>query len=230
MPAKMKGKTKGKRSVVKRNRGLSRLRKPAEMSLEEWQVALRRDFGRTQKFRVKNLGAEPIFSEFEVANPETKRTYRVAIRGLALGENYCSCPDFAVNTLGTCKHIEHVLGRLERRPARKRPWPWDISRPTPRSICNTVRGGKWSFTRARIAPRPCGGWPTDTSTPRGCLKPESYARFNAFMQKAQSNGHEFRCYNDALGYIADVRDQAIVPSAWRRRFPGESAARPSRLF
>ena len=105
MPAKSK--TNG--STTKRNRGLSRLRKPEDMSLEEWQVALRREFAKSQKFRVKNLGDEPLFSEFEVTNPETRRTYRVAIRGQALGENFCSCPDFAVNTLGTCKHIEFVL-------------------------------------------------------------------------------------------------------------------------
>jgi len=32
-----------------------------------------------------------------------------------LFENYCSCPDFAVNTLGTCKHIEAMLMRLRQR-------------------------------------------------------------------------------------------------------------------
>lgn len=31
------------------------------------------------------------------------------MRGPSLFENYCSCADFAVNTLGTCKHIECLL-------------------------------------------------------------------------------------------------------------------------
>ena len=44
------------------------LRKPDEMSLEAWQVALRRQFAQEQKFRVKNIGTEPIFSEFHVTN------------------------------------------------------------------------------------------------------------------------------------------------------------------
>ena len=39
----------------------------------------------------------------------------VAMRGPGLFDNYCSCPDFAVNTLGTCKHIEALLVRLRRR-------------------------------------------------------------------------------------------------------------------
>ena len=37
------------------------------------------------------------------------------IRGARPGDNFCSCPDFATNTLGTCKHIEFTLARLERK-------------------------------------------------------------------------------------------------------------------
>ncbi len=94
---------------------ISRLRKPEEMSLEQWQIALRRQFAQKQNLRLANLGTEPIFSEFLVRNPATEGEYRVAIRGAGLGDNYCSCPDFAVNTLGTCKHIEWVLGELRRK-------------------------------------------------------------------------------------------------------------------
>ncbi len=43
-----------------------RSRKPEGMTLEAWQIALRREFGREQRFRIKNLGGEPVFSEFEV--------------------------------------------------------------------------------------------------------------------------------------------------------------------
>ena len=49
----------------------------------------------------------------------------MALRGEERGESYCSCPDFRTNRLGTCKHILHVLGRVERRfPAsvRKKPY------------------------------------------------------------------------------------------------------------
>ena len=76
---------------------LSRTRRPEGMAIDEWQRALRRRFGRSQKFRLKNVGDERHFSEFVVVNPETDGAYRVAIRGTAPGDNYCSCPDFAVN-------------------------------------------------------------------------------------------------------------------------------------
>ena len=92
---------------------LSRQRRPAGMSTEEWQAQLRRQFGREQSFVLENLGTEPFYSEFAVTNPQSKGRYRVAIRGTKLGENFCSCPDFATNDLGTCKHVEFTLARLE---------------------------------------------------------------------------------------------------------------------
>jgi hypothetical protein len=93
---------------------VSRLRKPPEMSLEAWQIALRKQFAAELRLTITNVGREPVFSEFVVTNPRTNRTYRVAVRGQELGANFCSCPDFAVNTLGTCKHVEGVLARLRR--------------------------------------------------------------------------------------------------------------------
>lgn len=33
------------------------------------------------------------------------------MRGPGLFDNYCSCPDFARNTLGACQHIESLLAR-----------------------------------------------------------------------------------------------------------------------
>src|SRR5205807_1473957 len=85
---------------------LSRLHKPEGMSLEDWQIELRRQFGREQEFKLKNLGTNPIFSDFRITNPKTQGVYTVHIRGPRIGDNFCSCPDFATNTLGTCKHIE----------------------------------------------------------------------------------------------------------------------------
>src|SRR5262249_21331960 len=35
------------------------------------------------------------------------------VRGFDTGDNACTCPDFKSNTLGTCKHIEAVLERLQ---------------------------------------------------------------------------------------------------------------------
>src|SRR5579859_2285752 len=70
------GSTRKGRSNAKEAR-LSRLHKPEEMSLEEWQRELRRQFGREQHFQLKNLGEQPIFSEFAVTNPQSGNSYQV---------------------------------------------------------------------------------------------------------------------------------------------------------
>src|SRR5262249_20968106 len=108
-------KTPGKQGSAKAGAKLSRLHKPEGMSLEDWQIELRRQFGRSQGFLLKNVGDHAIFSLFEVTNPQSQNTYRVQVRGARVGDNFCSCPDFATNTLGTCKHIEFTLAALERK-------------------------------------------------------------------------------------------------------------------
>ncbi len=42
--------------------------------------------------------------------------YRVVIRNLHKRTNYCSCPDFTGNQLGTCKHIEAALHKIRKHP------------------------------------------------------------------------------------------------------------------
>src|SRR4249919_3546000 len=94
---------------------LSRTHAPPGLSVVEWQRRLRRQFGREQPFGLENLSSEPFFSEFRVSNPVSKSSYRVAIRGLGPGGNFCSCPDYATSELGTCKHLEFTLARLEKK-------------------------------------------------------------------------------------------------------------------
>ena len=54
------------------------------------------------------------FGDYQVLSTSGTE-YRVAMRGPGLFDNYCSCPDFSRNTLGTCKHIESILARLRGR-------------------------------------------------------------------------------------------------------------------
>jgi hypothetical protein len=82
-----------KRKAAKQAK-LSRIQPPEGVPLDEWQRGLRRQFGREQVFGLENIGREPIFSELRVTNPASRSGYRVAIRGLLPGSNYCSCPDY----------------------------------------------------------------------------------------------------------------------------------------
>lgn len=65
--------------------------------------------------RIVNLGpAHPVFSDFEV-HSLSGLSYRVEIRDVANRQAACTCTDFRINGLGTCKHIEAVLLQLARR-------------------------------------------------------------------------------------------------------------------
>jgi superfamily II DNA or RNA helicase len=82
--------------------------------LIEQQIAARQERARGAVVRILARPDGDFYGDYEVRSA-SKRVYRVAMRGPGLFDNYCSCPDFAVNTLGTCKHIESLLLRLRRR-------------------------------------------------------------------------------------------------------------------
>src|SRR5262245_1607969 len=81
--------------------------------LREEQIDLRRQRARAANLAIENLGKNRVFSDYRVTNPQTKGQYTVTVRGFDTGDNACTCPDFKSNTLGTCKHIEAVLERLQ---------------------------------------------------------------------------------------------------------------------
>ncbi len=76
--------------------------------------------GRTEVNVVRKSG-ELWFGDWEassiVSTTHRPQTYRVQIRSLTEKRNYCTCPDFAINQLGTCKHIEAVLYNIQKNSA-----------------------------------------------------------------------------------------------------------------
>jgi superfamily II DNA or RNA helicase len=187
---------------------LSRTRRPADLDVADWQTALRRQFGREQHFGLENLGSEPVFSEFRVHNPASGSRWRVAIRGLALGSNFCSCPDFATNDLGTCKHIEFTLAKLASRrggkaalaqgfqPEYSEIWldhaglrriRWRAGLGCPPELA--AEAAKWFDAAA--------GW---------ALPWDRLAGLAALTRIAGDSGHDLRCYDDVWQFAAQIRD------------------------
>src|SRR2546421_2697791 len=85
--------------------------------LIEQEIAARRERAQGAVARILARPDADVYGDYQVRSSSNK-TYRVAMRGPGLFENYCACPDFAVNTLGTCKHIEALLVRLGKRYGR----------------------------------------------------------------------------------------------------------------
>ena len=200
-------------------RMLSPRRKPPEMSLEVWQRELRRQFGREQRFALTNIGSEPVFSDFEVRNPQTSSTYRVAIRGAQPGENYCSCADFATNALGTCKHVEFVLGRLERQRKTAAILRRGFAPPHSEVVLHHGAKREVRFRRGSACPRALAVLSTRYFDAEHALRDEAFATFESFLSKAASIDHDLRCYDDVLAFVAEVRDRARRTTRIAAAFP-----------
>ena len=86
-----------------------------DAELIEQAIADRTERAGTEKMRIRSVDGRKLWSDYTVMNHASGKTYRVALRGWERGESYCNCPDFRKNTLGTCKHILHVIGKVRTR-------------------------------------------------------------------------------------------------------------------
>lgn len=187
---------------------LSHQRRPADLDVQEWQRGLRRQFGRSQGFEWKNIGADPVFSEFTVTSHGSGNRYRVAIRGLQPGDNFCACPDFATNDLGTCKHVEFVLGRLERKRGCKRALEQGFRPPYSEVYLQYGAERLVRFRAGTDCPPALArrGVSLFSGPPKGALPAGRFDELEEFLATARQRGHELRCYDDVLSFIAQVRD------------------------
>ncbi|MBT3209232.1 MAG: DEAD/DEAH box helicase [Bacteroidetes bacterium] len=194
-------------------------RKPDDLTVEEWQIALRKQFAMKQDFQIRNIGNVPVFSDFKVFNPASGNSYKVAIRSYKFGDNFCSCPDFKTNELGTCKHIEFVLKELKDNTENDRYWEEGNQR-----IYSSIslRYGKTRRIFLRLGE-------TNADSIRslskkyfdneGFLLKQKYFELGDFINSARELDPEFRIYHDALEFIIDERGNIIRKQIIDEEFP-----------
>jgi len=85
----------------------------SEKKLRERALHERAERSRVETYRIKATDKTTPWTDYLVSSEISGKTYRVALRGTEHGDSYCSCPDFRTNRLGTCKHIMHLLRRIE---------------------------------------------------------------------------------------------------------------------
>jgi superfamily II DNA or RNA helicase len=86
-----------------------------EKELVAKALSERAERAHTEKMKVEAADGSQPWTDYTVTSKLSGKSYRVALRGTEPGNSYCSCPDFRTNTLGTCKHILHVLQKAKRR-------------------------------------------------------------------------------------------------------------------
>jgi SNF2 family DNA or RNA helicase len=182
-------------------------KKPEDLTVEEWQVALRRQFAQKQDFKVKNIGGHQVYSDFLVFNPKSGKEYKVAIRDREFGMNFCSCPDFKVNELGTCKHIEYVIADLNESPENEALWEQPIEMPYSSLSLKYGRQRKIYFRigaenkeKIKIVSEPY----VDSE---GFVKKEAFDFIEGFIEQVRQLDPELKVYDDALDFIINVREK-----------------------
>lgn len=175
-------------------------RRPEDMSLEEWQIALRRQAASKEYLIVKPID----FARegyFNVTNPQTGRKYSVVYRGQSSPWNYCSCPDFHTNQLGTCKHLEAVGLAADGKYARKK-----YRMPDRSTVYLDYKGQP----RVRIR---LGGEHKEEMTLLASkyfdsdltLFDEFYDKFGEFLEAAKEIDPATKCVDDAFNFIIRKR-------------------------
>lgn len=199
---------------------VSYYQKPSEMDYKEWQIALRRQFVDKMNYSVLNTGDHAIFSDFNVQNNDTNKSYRVAIRSEDIGTNFCTCLDFKTNALGTCKHIEFTLHTLSQKKSNrllfKKPYspPYSsvyLKYSKSREVCIRLKHDSTLQEKAAVY-----------FDHNNCLKPDMHSGFSEFLAHAYSAEEGFRCYPDALSYISEINDTQFRKETLKKHYSGDN--------
>jgi superfamily II DNA or RNA helicase len=160
---------------------------------------------------VKAESGQPWFGSWTAVSIAGKtpfpRQYRVTIRSLHKRANFCSCPDFANNQLGTCKHIEAALHKIGKHPEypdfKDKPAPlpyvylaWDRPRAPMLSL---HRGQEMADDLSRLL--------DDYYTPAGEFSgrmPEDFLRFTALVEDRD----DIHIGEDALNWAHQLTAEA----------------------
>ena len=102
----------------------------SEKELVEEAMMERREKARKEKMRITSSNPAKLWTDYLVTSSASGKTYRVALRGTEPGSSYCACPDFKINTLGTCKHILRVVDKMKLRFHRRFWKPFVHTEPT----------------------------------------------------------------------------------------------------
>lgn len=177
--------------------------KPDNLTLEEWQIALRRQAVEKENFQISEIDRKEYPGYYKVMNPVSRNEYRVVYRGQESPWNYCSCMDFKTNQLGTCKHLEAVklwIREKRRKICHEIP-PYTsvyLSYKSERQV--RLRIGTDNADEFRRLAEPY-------FTPDGVMRPETVNMIADFLRDAMKINNTFRWYSDALAFILEKRDR-----------------------
>lgn len=180
---------------------ISPVAKPENMSVEEWQRALRRQSAELEKLQVRAVDIVHCPGEYHVVNTKNNQEYKVVYRGDDSEWNYCACMDFKTSQLGTCKHLEAVKLKVKR-VRRTIPPYTSVYLSYSGERCVRIRIGKDCQKEFEHLAK-------DYFDSSWKLLPSAYDRFDDFLKQASDVSNTFRCYGDALDFVIAHREAVV---------------------
>lgn len=185
---------------------VSYYRKPDDITVDQWQWQLRKQFGEDNIFKITNIGDQQIFSDFLVYNPNTVNNYKVSIRDFDNKFNFCNCLDFKTNRLGICKHISATLKYLDSK--------FDLEKVKKTKFQNSYSSIYLDYQSGRHIKLRIG---TENTSDFEILRDKyfsdqnellgtSYPVFEKILLEAKGINPSFICYEDALEYVIKIRE------------------------
>lgn len=188
--------------------------------LVEEQIQARQKRAKQAVKRILKRPPKP-FGDYDVLSTSGEQ-YRVAMRGPGLFDNFCSCPDFARNTLGTCKHIENILTRLRNR-YRSKLMRHRVERE--RASVSLVYGDTLEV-QLNLPDNPDSalvGIRAEHFDSSGFLRRDRYKRFGRIMGELRRSDAAAVIYSDVLDHVDRV-NELEEGLAWERRQLRKAAA------
>jgi len=189
-----------------------------QRALEERAERMRKD-----KMSLESADLETVWTDYSVTSHASGKTYRVALRGFKRGESYCSCPDFKVNTLGTCKHIMYVQQEVKRRFADER-----LQQPYRRKHISVVlRYGREVELRVLPPHEPLAGEAAELIAPVADRAVIDVRDLLDRIRRLEALGRQVTIYRDAEEHIEAVlfRDRIQKEIEEIRKDPGNHPLR-----
>ena len=168
----------------------------SEAELVERALAEREERAQNEKMTVRSEEPHRLWTDYTVTNKTSGKAYRVSLRGWDRGQSVCTCPDYRLNTLGTCKHIMQVRSKVRRRftaAQRKRPY-------RPRSVEIFLGHGEDLCLRAMAPPKADEEVATILEPVAGRPVHDVFDLVRR-IRSLEQQGHEVRIHPDAEEYI-----------------------------
>ena len=194
-------------------------RRPENMTLDLWQLGLRKQFGEENTFGVsKTQDGHYLLGRYEVWNPLTRNGYEVHIRtglprkGLPLLNtltwrgNTCSCQDFRTNRLGLCKHISAVLHFIGKKHGGKTALRRNLEEDLAEIYVDYRVYPKLRLYIGTQDQQALLAWYPKWFDQEGFMLPQGVARFDEVVVEARSIQSAIGCRTEAFDLVVQQRD------------------------